>query len=309
MPQDQSTSPDRRDFLTSSWAASLGAAALGLSSAVAGTDDREKEVPRQGRNIFTETGVEEPDLEPTWYAPMVDQPHTPVFQILATQGTRGRYYRYAYPVTIKDMVKFHGHDCEGISHCAACCWLAFQELFPEGVVDRSVLWGISGTGPCWSDGVAFLTGARIQYGNLGFFADARYNHAVIVYREDIQKAVLATWKKGINNIPGEPVMLPESIDWQPEVDTAEIRELKRHVKGGEPTPWQVDRLRWLQWKHINDIQSRPLRQSYQVKVLDEFSWDEWVDESKTIPNPHERGDVKLKDFPFRKSPVSGPRDE
>ena len=296
---------DRRSFLKSSWLASATAAAVGFSASLGAEKDEKEFVPKQGRNIFTETGVDEPDTEPTWYAPMVDQPHTPVFQILATKGTRGRYYRYAYPVTIKDMVKFHGHDCEGISHCAACCSLAFQELFPEGVVDRSVLGGISGTGPCWSDGVAYLTGARIQYGNLAFFGDDRYNHAVLVYREDVEKAVLATWKKGINTIPGEPVMLPESIDWQPEVDTGEIRELKKHVKGGNPTAWQVDRLRWLQWKHVNDIQSRPLRESYQLKALKDFTWKEWIDETKTIPNPHERSDVKLKNAPFRERPVSG----
>ena len=296
----------RRTFLKTSWIAPL-AAALGFSSAAAGTDDSGAAVPKQGKNIFTETGVEEPDLEPTWYAPMVDKPHTPVFQVLATKGTRGRYYRYTYPVTIKDMIKFHGHDCEGISHCAACCSLAFDELFPEGVVDRSVMGGISGTGPCWSDGVAYLTGARIQYGNLGFFADDRYNHAVIVYRQDTGKAVLATWKKGINTIPGEPVVLPESIDWKPEVDTGEVKQLKRVVKGGDPTAWQVDRLRYLQWKHINDIQSRPLHQSYQSKVLEDFSPADWKDQSKTIPNPHERGDVKLKNHSFRERPVAGPQ--
>jgi hypothetical protein len=42
-----------------------------------------------------------------------------------------------------------------------------------------VLWGISGTSSCWSDGVAFLTGAGLQYGNLGYFRDKRYSHAII----------------------------------------------------------------------------------------------------------------------------------
>jgi len=37
----------------------------------------------------------------------------------------------------------------------------------------------------------------LQYGNLGFFKDKRYSHAVVLYREDTKVAVLATWKEGI----------------------------------------------------------------------------------------------------------------
>jgi hypothetical protein len=263
----------------------------------------------QGKNIFIETGVDQPDLVPTWYASMVAMPYTPVFQILATRGTQGRYYPYTYAVTIKDMIKFHGHDCEGISHVACCCKMAFNILFPDGIIDRSVLRGITGTSPCWSDGVAFLTGARIQYGNLAFFKDKRYGHAIVICRDDTGQAVLATWKKGINNIPGEPVMLPGEITWKPEVDMKEVLALKRTVKaaGGKPTPYQVDLMRYLQWKHINDIQRRPLEESYQAKVIENFSWEDWIDPSKTIPNPHKRGDIRIKNYPYRGRPVEGPK--
>ena len=102
----------------------------------------------QGKTIFIETGVDPPDKVRTWYAPMVAMPYTPVFEILATRGTQGRYYPYTYAVTIKDLVKFHGHDCEGLSHAACCCKVAFDILFPDGIIDRSVLWGITGTSPC-----------------------------------------------------------------------------------------------------------------------------------------------------------------
>ena len=262
----------------------------------------------QGKNIFIETGVDQPDRNPTWYASMVAMPYTPVFEILATRGTQGRYYPYTYAVTIKDLVKMHGHDCEGLSHAACCCKVAFDLLFPDGIVDRSVLRGITGTSPCWTDAVAFLTGARIQYGNLGYFKDNRYDHAIILYREDTQQAVLATWKKGINNIPGEPVMLPEEITWNPEVNMEDVENLKRVVKkaGGNPTPYQVDLMRYYQWKHINDIQKRPLTESYQTKLLENFKWEDWVDKSKTVSNPHKRGDIRLKNYPYRGKPVEGP---
>ncbi len=261
---------------------------------------------RNGKNIFIETGVEAPDRSPTWYAPMVAKPYAPVFQMLATRGTQGRYYSYTYPVTLKDMIKFHGHDCEGTVHVANAAWVAFKILFPDGIIDRSVLWGISGPSPCWSDGVAFLTGARLQYGNLGFFRDKRYSHAIILYRDDTKVAVLATWKKGINNIPGEPVMLPGRITWKPKVSMAEVEKLKTDVKtaGGTPTPYQVDLLRYLQWKQVNEILDHPLQDSYQAKIIPNFKWRDWVDPNLTVARPIGRSDTRLKNYPYRRRPVS-----
>ena len=266
---------------------------------------------RQGETIFIETGVEAPDREPTWYASMVAKPFAPMFEMLATRGTQGRYYPYTYPVTLKDLVRFHGHDCEGTTHAANSASVAFGILFPDGIIDRSVLWGITGPSPCWSDAVAFLTGARLQYGNLGFFEDKRYNHAIVLYREDTDVAVLATWKKGINNIPGEPVVLPEEITWQPEVDMEEVRSLKAVVKksGGSPTPYQVDLMRHYQWKHVNDILEGPLEESYQAKVIDDFQWEEWIDPERTVVETHERTDTRLKNYPYRSRPVSGAQSE
>ena len=261
---------------------------------------------RQGVDIFIETGVDQPDRVPTWYAPMVSKPYAPVFEILATRGTQGRYYPYTFAVTMKDIVKFHGHDCEGLSHAAACAKVAFSILFPDGIIDRSILWGITGPSPCWTDAVAFLTGARIQYGHLGYFKEKKYGHAIILYREDTGVAVLATWKKGINNIPGEPVVLPGEITWKPSTSMKDVLELKKVVKkaDGKQTPYQVDLMRYYQWKHINDIFSRPLEESYQAQVIRDFKWEDWVDPGMVIAKPIKRADTRLKNDPYRKRPVS-----
>ena len=260
---------------------------------------------KEGVNIFIETGVTQPDRIPTWYSPMVAMPYAPVFEILATKGTQGRYYQRTYAVTIKDMIKWHGHDCEGTTHAANNMKIAFEILFPDGIIDRSVLKAISGTGPCWADAVAFLTGARIQYGNLGFFKNKEYSHAVLLYREATKVAVLASWKKGINNIPGEPVVLPGKIKWTPKVNMQEVINLKKEVKNskGHPTPYQVDLLRYYQWKHVNDVLSHPLHESYQAKIIENFKWDEWIDKEKTFTKPFERGDIRLKNYPYRKAPI------
>jgi len=260
---------------------------------------------KEGVNIFIETGVTQPDRIPTWYAPMVAMPYAPVFEILATKGTQGRYYQRTYAVTIKDIIKWHGHDCEGTTHAANNMKMAFKILFPDGIIDRSVLKGISGTGPCWSDAVAYLTGARLQYGNLGYFRNKDYSHAIILYREDTKVAVLATWKKGINNIPGEPVVLPDEIKWKTKINMQDVINLKKEVKNsnGHPTPYQVDLLRYYQWAHVNDVLRHPLEDSYQTKIINNFKWDDWIDKTKTVKNPHMRGDIRLKNFPYRERPI------
>lgn len=154
--------------------------------------------------------------------------------------------------------------------------------------------------------VAFLTGARIQYGNLGFFKDRKYGHAIVLYRQDTGVAVLATWKKGINNIPDEPVVLLGKITWKPRTSMEEVMNLKRAVKkaDGNQTPYQVDQMRYYQWKHINDVFSRPLEESYQARVLDNFKWTDWADAKKSIPSPHQRTDTRLKNDFYGKRPVS-----
>jgi formylmethanofuran dehydrogenase subunit E len=262
----------------------------------------------QGKNIFIETGVDPVDRSPSWYAPMLNKPYAPVFEILATKGTEGRYYDYTYAVTLREMVKFHGHDCEGTIHAANSAKIAFNILFPDGVIDRSVLSGISGPSPCWSDAVAFLTGARVQYGNLGFFKNKDYCHAILLYRQDTNVAVVATWKKGINNIPGEPVVLPEAITWKTAMSMDEIMKLKLAVKmKGNATPYEVDLMRYQQFRHVNDVLGRPLEESYQAQVIPNFKWEDWIDSKKVMVSPHRRVDVDYKNWPYRGRPIEGPQ--
>jgi len=187
----------------------------GLLFLFAGSVTAAEPTYKEGETIFIETGVEAPDRNPTWYASMVAKPYAPVFEMLATQGTQGRYYPYTYPVTLKDLVRFHGHDCEGTTTAANAAWVAFKILFPDGIIDRSVLWGISGESPCWSDAVAFLTGARLQYGNLGFFKDKRYSHAIVLYREDTKVAYSRRGRKGSTISPASRSCCPAKCPGSP----------------------------------------------------------------------------------------------
>ena len=63
----------------------------GLCFLFAGSAVSDEPTYKEGESIFIETGVEAPDRNPTWYASMVAKPYAPVFEMLATQGTQGRF--------------------------------------------------------------------------------------------------------------------------------------------------------------------------------------------------------------------------
>jgi len=63
----------------------------------------------------------------------------------------------------------------------------------------------------------------------------------------------------------------------------------------------VDLLHYYQWQHVNDILSRPLKESYQAEIIENFKWEDWVDTTKIVPNPHKRGDIRLKKWLFMDS--------
>ena len=95
----------------------------------------------------------------------------------------------------------------------------------------------------------------------------------------------------------------------PKVSMKEVEDLKAVVKkaGGEPTPYQVDKMRYMQWEQVNDILEHPLQDSYQAKIIPNFKWSEWIDPAKIVAHTVVRTDTRLKNYPYRERPItSGP---
>jgi len=65
-------------------------------------------------------------------------------------------------------------------------------------------------------------------------------------------------------------------------------------------------MRYYQYRHINNILEHPLADSYQVKVLKDFKWDDWTHPQKKVAQSHKRSDIRLRDYPYRSKPVEGP---
>ena len=86
--------------------------------------------------------------------------------VLDTDSALGRYSLNTKEIGLKDLARMHGHLCDGLVIAFVQIKTVLNKLFPEGVVDRTDLQGVSKNGPCWVDAIAFMTGARINFQTL-----------------------------------------------------------------------------------------------------------------------------------------------
>ncbi len=101
-----------------------------------------------------------------WYWPQAARglEHLPVFWVRDTLSSHGRYAREPKKITGIDLVRFHGHACDGLFRGMYALSVVFPLLFPSGVIDRTDLRVISRNSPCLGDVASYLTGARIRFG-------------------------------------------------------------------------------------------------------------------------------------------------
>lgn len=78
----------------------------------------------------------ETDRSPTWYFFdwMAHAPYAPTFEVLDTDSSLGPYASQTKTITLKDLVKMHGHACDGLVTAACARALGLKELYPEGVI-------------------------------------------------------------------------------------------------------------------------------------------------------------------------------
>ncbi|MGC8561746.1 MAG: formylmethanofuran dehydrogenase subunit E family protein [Thermoplasmata archaeon] len=87
-----------------------------------------------------------------------------VFRVLDTESSHGRYSREYKEIRFEDIVKFHGHACDGLYRGTYALFVALNELYPDGILDRTDLRAVSRNSPCLGDAVTYLTGARVRFG-------------------------------------------------------------------------------------------------------------------------------------------------
>jgi formylmethanofuran dehydrogenase subunit E len=214
------------------------------------------------------------DNEPDWYWPTwAAAADLPRFHVLDTESSHGRYAQGTKTLTLKDLVKFHGHACDGLFRGALALAEAFRVLFPSGIVDRTDLRGLSRNSPCLGDVLSYLTGARIRFGTQDVFAEEGVQFIVqrvssgrtvrVRERPGIYPEALAAWEKSLLSDPGAV--------------TADA----------------VGRLREAQWAWVRDVLLvHPADELYSVEEIAGFEW-----QAPPYERIGTRTDVLFKDAP------------
>lgn len=281
-------------------------------------------------------GTDYTDDKATFYAPLMEEcPFLPEFQAIFSEGTAGQYFKHTMKFGMKDIIKFHGHSCEALYYTAAICRLLCDRLFPNKVVDRTILRGMGGKSPCIGDSLIYITGGRAQFGT--FNLDPSLGHAVVLQRIDTGETWMGAWKDGVQSwnamkifgTPNKANPLPYKrwSAWKHEPDTPagqmddckikwqyndpelrqRLRDLKDNLKylpkGVKPTvdPNGVrEEFNWLQYRHLREVFSHPLEDSFQVKPVPDFKWTYPRCEPMWVP----RLDQKAKWAPYEPHPAA-----
>ena len=210
-----------------------------------------------GEALATEKAANAPlSAEPgltEWYYPewLGNSPHSPSFEVRDTEDKYGRYAKQTKTITLKDLIKFHGHVCGGLVESAASLRVAFDKLFPTGIIDRTDLRIVSNNSACGGDVASYLTGARARFGS----------HEI-----DNNLAESEFYVQKVST--GRTL----HVKLNPDVYPKEVKSQMRKIESGKFEPNDIDLFQELQWAYARRMVIRPLKDSFLVREVTDFVW-------------------------------------
>jgi formylmethanofuran dehydrogenase subunit E len=186
--------------------------------------------------------------------PSVDElarlPHAPVLRVIDTVSSLGPLEKEPQTVTLMDLVRFHGHACDGLVVAAAGIAAGLRELFPGGIVDRTDLFAVSNASVCYGDVAAYLTGARAQYGSL--IMDRALGDEWILHRRSTRRTLRVRLRSEF-----KPTRLPA---------------LEQELRGKECDPDLIMKVQDLQSRFARDVLSVPSENVFIIDLLEDFPY-------------------------------------
>lgn len=171
------------------------------------------------------------------------------FKTNDTDFSKGRL-GFHQEVEMDDLVKFHGHLCDGLVVGAMGLNQALETLFPEGVIDRTDLRIVSKSSPCLTDVAVYLTGARYQFGT--FYVDDAIDGMYVVQKISDGAAIQVNLKKGVK---------PTIID---EMSTLAVNK--------ELSGCELDKLKGIEDDFMDFLLEADAKEIFQITVLKDFEW-------------------------------------
>lgn len=195
------------------------------------------------------------DIKTEWYFPtwLESAPYAPVFEVQDTENKYGRYTKHTKTITIKDLIKFHGHFCGGLVESASSLHVAFDLLFPDKAIDRTDLLIVSNNSACGGDVAAYLTGARARFG--GHVIDNSLTESEFYVRQ------VSTGKM-------------VHVKLHPDVYPKEVKAQMKKIESASFEPKDIDLFQELQWGYAKRMVRRPLKESFIIEEIKDYKWPE-----------------------------------
>jgi len=210
------------------------------------------------------------DNSPTWYYFdwMATAAFVPVFHVMDTESSLGPYASEPKTITLKDLVKMHGHPCDGLATAACAMSAGLKALYPDGIIDRTDTGCITRNSPCYGDVAAYLTGGRVRFGTQKI--DPSLGDEFVLHRFSTDVTVKVSLKPG--------------------VFPAEVLALENKIRAGEFTLEEMRLCQQMEWDYARRLLNTPPDECFEVVVMNGFRW---------TPDAYEhrgaRGDIINKD--------------
>jgi len=210
------------------------------------------------------------DTSPAWYYFdwMASARYAPVFHVRDTESSLGPYATKTKMITMKDLVKMHGHPCDGVETAACAMSVGLKTLYPDGVIDRTDTGCITNNSPCYGDVAAYLTGGRIRFGTQKI--DPSLGNEFILQRFSTEETVKVSLKPG--------------------VFPSEVLALEQKIRAGTFTLEEMRRCQRIEWDYARRLLNTPPDECFEVVVMKGFRWTPDVYEHRDA-----RGDTVNKD--------------
>jgi formylmethanofuran dehydrogenase subunit E len=195
------------------------------------------------------------DISAEWYFPewLGTSPYAPVFEVRDTENKYGRHTKQTKTITIKDLIKYHGHFCGGLVESAASLRVAFDMLFIDGIVDRTDLLVVSNNSACGGDVAAYLTGTRTRF-NSHVIDNSLTESEFYVQQVSTGKTI---------HVKLDPAVYPK-----------EVKAQMKKIESGKFEPKDIDLFQELQWAYAKRMVNKPLKKSFIVEEVKEYKWPE-----------------------------------
>ena len=177
-------------------------------------------------------------------------PYAPVVKVVDTVSSLGPLAAEPQVVTLADLVRFHGHPCDGLVVAAAGIAEGLKRLFPDGVVDRTDLVAAVNRSACYGDAAAYLTGTRSRYGLL--VTDPSLGDEWIVGRRSTGQSVRVILRAGFK--------------------PPELAGMERALRAAACPPALIAAVQGLQRRFALAVLAVPPERAFEVRPLQRFPY-------------------------------------